>query len=119
MVVVGFVRSDGEGPARLLAGRCQAERNVGASPDVASSPTLRDRFARSERGGQPTVKAQPTCAGRRGHRRRLSGEAKCFGFVQSQDGWPRRRLVATLQAQGLRSCPKLAFLSDGEDSIRS
>jgi hypothetical protein len=48
-----------------------------------------------------------------------SGAAKCFGFVQSQDGWPRRRLVATLQAQGLRSGPKLAFLSDGEDSIRS
>ncbi|MBV9323041.1 MAG: hypothetical protein JO352_04540 [Chloroflexi bacterium] len=47
------------------------------------------------------------------------GEAKCFGFVQSQDSWPRRRLMATLWAQGLRSGPKLAFLSDGEDSIRS
>ena len=47
------------------------------------------------------------------------GEAKCFGFVQSQDSWPRRRLMATLRAQGLRSGPKLAFLSDGEDSIRS
>jgi hypothetical protein len=47
------------------------------------------------------------------------GEAKCFGFVHSQDSWPRRRLSATLQAQGLRSGPKLAFLSDGEDSIRS
>jgi hypothetical protein len=47
------------------------------------------------------------------------GEAKCFGFVQSQDTWPRRRLTATLRAQGLRSGPKLAFLSDGEDSIRS
>jgi hypothetical protein len=47
------------------------------------------------------------------------GEAKCFGFVQSQDSWPRRRLTATLRAQGVRSGPKLAFLSDGEDSIRS
>src|SRR6266700_921727 len=48
-----------------------------------------------------------------------SGEAKCFGFVQSQDVWPRRRLAATLRAQGLRRGPNLSFLSDGEDSIRS
>ena len=48
-----------------------------------------------------------------------TGEAKCFGFVQSQDTWPRRRLAAMLRAQGLRSGPQLAFLSDGEDSIRS
>jgi hypothetical protein len=47
------------------------------------------------------------------------GEAKCFRFVQSQDSWPSRRLTATLRAQGVRSGPKLAFLSDGEDSIRS
>jgi hypothetical protein len=47
------------------------------------------------------------------------GEARCSGFVQSQDPWPRRRLTATLRAQRLRSGPKLAFLSDGEDSIRS
>jgi hypothetical protein len=47
------------------------------------------------------------------------GEARCFGFVQSQDPRPRRRVTAILRAQGLRHGPKLAFLSDGEDSIRS
>ena len=47
------------------------------------------------------------------------GEAKCFGFVQSQDPRPRRRVTAILRAQGLRPGPHLAFLSDGEDSIRS
>jgi hypothetical protein len=47
------------------------------------------------------------------------GEARCFGFVQSQDPRPRRRVTAIWQAQGLRPGPKLAFLSDGEDSIRS
>jgi hypothetical protein len=35
-----------------------------------------------------------------------SGQAKCFGFVQSQDARPRRRLVATLRAQGPRSGPR-------------
>jgi hypothetical protein len=49
----------------------------------------------------------------------LGGEARCFGFVQSQDSWPRRRVTAILRAQGLRSGPNLAFLSDGEESIRS
>jgi hypothetical protein len=49
----------------------------------------------------------------------IGGEARCFGFVQSQDSWPRRRVAANLRAQGLRSGPKLTFLSDGEDSIRS
>jgi hypothetical protein len=48
-----------------------------------------------------------------------TGQAKCFGFVQSQDSWPRRRLAATFSAQGLRSGPQLTFLSDGEDSMRS
>jgi hypothetical protein len=47
------------------------------------------------------------------------GEAKCFGFVQSQDSWPRWRVSAILRSQGLRPGSKLAFLSDGEDSIRS
>jgi hypothetical protein len=49
----------------------------------------------------------------------IGGEARSFGFVDSQDPWPRRRLTVTLRAQRLRSGPKLAFLSDGEDGIRS
>jgi hypothetical protein len=28
------------------------------------------------------------------------GEAKCFGFVQSQDSWPRRQLTATYDRKG-------------------
>jgi hypothetical protein len=48
-----------------------------------------------------------------------NGEARCFGFVQSQDAWPRRRLAALLQAQGASLWPQLTFLSDGEDSMRS
>jgi hypothetical protein len=46
------------------------------------------------------------------------GAAKCFGFVPSQDKRPRRRLYGVLQAQGVRHDQEVAFLSDGEDSIR-
>jgi hypothetical protein len=47
------------------------------------------------------------------------GSAKCFGFVQSYDTKPKRRLFAVLQSQGMQANQQLTFLSDGGDTVRN
>ena len=46
------------------------------------------------------------------------GEVKRFGFVQSYDTKPKRRLFELLISQGMQMNPQMIFLSDGEDSVR-
>ncbi len=43
---------------------------------------------------------------------------KCFGFVQSYDKKPKRRLYEVLKAQGLQHNQEICFMSDGEDTVR-
>jgi hypothetical protein len=43
---------------------------------------------------------------------------KCFGFVQTFDEKPRRRLFELLKSQGMAMNQKLVFLSDGGDDVR-
>jgi hypothetical protein len=47
------------------------------------------------------------------------GTAKCFGFVQSYDTKPKRRLFEVLQSQGMQANQQLTFLSDGGDTVRN
>ena len=42
----------------------------------------------------------------------------CFGFVQTIDPKPKRRLFELLQSQGLQMNQPLTFLSDGGDTVR-
>jgi len=44
--------------------------------------------------------------------------SKCFGFVQTFDTKPKRRLFEVLQSQGLQLNQQLTFLSDGGDTVR-
>ena len=44
--------------------------------------------------------------------------AKRFGFVQTYDTKPRRRLWELLKAQGMQENQQILFLSDGGDSVR-
>ena len=44
--------------------------------------------------------------------------AKCFGFVQTYDGKPRRRLWELLKSQGMQENQQVVFLSDGGDTVR-
>lgn len=46
------------------------------------------------------------------------GESKRFGFVQSYDTKPKRRLFELLISQGMQMNQQVTFLSDGEDSVR-
>ena len=44
--------------------------------------------------------------------------SKCFGFVQTVDPKPKRRLFELLQSQGFQMNQQLTFLSDGGDTVR-
>ena len=44
--------------------------------------------------------------------------SKRFGFVQTLDTKPKRRLYEVLQSQGLQMNQDITFLSDGDDTLR-
>src|SRR3989475_8481933 len=44
--------------------------------------------------------------------------SKRFGFVQTVDTKPKRRLYEVLQSQGFQLNQQITFLSDGEDTVR-
>ena len=45
-------------------------------------------------------------------------EAKCFGYVQTYDRKPRRRLWELLKSQGWQDHQPVVFLSDGGEDVR-
>ena len=44
--------------------------------------------------------------------------AKRFGFVQTMDNKPERRLLETLKSQDIQANQQIVFLSDGADNVR-
>jgi hypothetical protein len=44
--------------------------------------------------------------------------AKCFGFVQTYDEKPRRRLWELLKSQGMQENQQVVFMSDGGEDVR-
>ncbi|MGH3721503.1 MAG: hypothetical protein ACRDRI_22175 [Pseudonocardiaceae bacterium] len=47
-----------------------------------------------------------------------NGPAKCFGYVQTYDTKPKRRLFEVLKAQGMQANQQVTFLTDGGEDIR-
>jgi hypothetical protein len=46
------------------------------------------------------------------------GRATCFGYVQTYDTKPKRRLFEVLTAQGMQANQQVTFLTDGGEDIR-
>lgn len=44
--------------------------------------------------------------------------AKCFGFVQTYDEKPRRRLWELMKSQGMQENQQVVFMSDGGEDVR-
>jgi hypothetical protein len=44
--------------------------------------------------------------------------AKCFGYVQTYDDKPRRRLWELMKSQGMQENQQVAFMSDGGENVR-
>ncbi|MEA5598821.1 ISKra4 family transposase [Rivularia sp. UHCC 0363] len=47
-----------------------------------------------------------------------SGNSKVFGFVQTVEQKPKRRLFEVMQSQGMQMNQQVTFLSDGGESVR-
>jgi hypothetical protein len=45
-------------------------------------------------------------------------ESKCFGYVQTYDDKPRRRLYELMKSQGLQDNQQVVFMSDGGEDVR-
>ena len=45
-------------------------------------------------------------------------DAKCFGYVQTYDNKPRRRLWELMKSQGLQDDQQVVFMSDGGEDVR-
>ena len=49
----------------------------------------------------------------------VDGPAKCFGFVQTHDTKPKRRLFELLCSLGVRPDQNVTFFTDGADDVRN
>jgi hypothetical protein len=47
-----------------------------------------------------------------------AGPPKCFGFVQTYDSKPKRRLFEVLKSQGMQMNQQVTFLTDGGEDVR-
>jgi hypothetical protein len=47
-----------------------------------------------------------------------AGPPKCFGFVQTYDPKPKRRLFEVLRSQGMQMNQQVTFLTDGGEDVR-
>jgi hypothetical protein len=47
-----------------------------------------------------------------------AGRAACFGYVQTYDTKPKRRLFEVLRSQGMQANQQVTFLTDGGEDIR-
>jgi hypothetical protein len=45
-------------------------------------------------------------------------ESKCFGYVQTYDDKPRRRLWELMKTQGLQDHQQVVFMSEGGEDVR-
>jgi len=94
---------------------CQAEWDKLPRPDLPLTVGLDGGYVhssqqRSRRDGWFEVIA--------GKSMPADGPAKCFGFVQTYDRKPKRRLFEVLRSQGMQSNQQVTFLTDGGDDVR-
>ncbi len=94
---------------------CQRDREQLPRPDLPLVVGLDGGYVhsstqRSRRDGWFEViagKSMPT-----------DGPAKCFGYVQTYDTKPKRRLFEVLTSQGMQANQQVTFLTDGGEDIR-
>jgi hypothetical protein len=94
---------------------CQRDRDALGRPDLPLVVGLDGGYVhsaqqRSRRDGWFEVIA--------GRSTPADGPSKCFGFVQTYDTKPKRRLFNLLSAQGMTANQAVTFITDGGDDVR-
>jgi hypothetical protein len=99
----------------MFADGCQYDWDELPRPDLPLTVGLDGGYVhssqqRSKRDGWFEViagKSMPT-----------DGPSKCFGFVQTYDAKPKRRLFEVLKSQGMQMNQQVTFLTDGGEDVR-
>src|SRR6266700_413108 len=99
----------------MFADGCQLDWDELPRPDLPLTVGLDGGYVhssqqRSRRDGWFEViagKSMPT-----------DGPARCFGFVQTFDTKPKRRLFEVLKSQGMQMNQQVTFLTDGGEDVR-
>jgi hypothetical protein len=94
---------------------CQADREELPRPDLPLTVGLDGGYVhssqqRSRRDGWFEVIAGKVVP--------AEGRASCFGYVQTYDTKPKRRLFEVLKAHGMTANQQVTFLTDGGEDIR-
>jgi hypothetical protein len=94
---------------------CQADREELPRPDLPLTVGLDGGYVhssaqRSRRDGWFEVIAGKVIP--------AQGRASCFGYVQTYDTKPKRRVFEVLKAQGMAANQQVTFLTDGGEDIR-
>jgi hypothetical protein len=108
----------GEERASLIEG-CEEDWEQLPTPDGPLTVGLDGGFvrARHKRGCFEVIVGKSVLE----FKRDAEGEEKtqkCFGYVQTHDERPRRRLFELLKSQGMAMNQQVTFLSDGGDDVR-
>jgi hypothetical protein len=89
-------------------------------PDGPLTVGIDGAFVRAQRGaGWFEVIAGKSVLAFRRQSEEEEESSKCFGFVQTYDTKPKRRLFELLKTQGMQPNQQVIFLSDGGDDVRN
>jgi hypothetical protein len=99
----------------MFAEGCQRDLDALPQPDLPLTVGLDDGYVhssqqRSKRDGWFEVIA--------GKSMPADGPPRCFGFVQTYDRKPKRRLFEVLRSQGMQMNQPVVFLTDGDEDVR-
>ena len=98
-----------------FTGTCRAEREALPRPDLPIVVGLDGGYVHSAAQTSRTDGWFEVIAGKAIP---ADGRPACFGYVQTYDTKPKRRLFEVLNAQGMQANQQVTFLTDGGEDIR-
>lgn len=109
----------GEEQERLFAGS-EDDWAAQPTPDGPMTVGIDGAMVRGRRktGFFEVIAGKSVVAFRRGEKEDIPS-AKRFGFVQTYDTKPRRRLWELMKSQGMQENQQVLFMSDGADTVRN
>src|SRR5712691_5071417 len=99
----------------MFAERCQRDWDVLPRPDLPLTVGLDGGYVHSSQQRSRRDRWFEVIAGKS---MPTEGAAKCFGFVQTFDTKPKRRLFEVLKSQGMAMNQQVTFFTDGGDDVR-
>ena len=109
----------GEEPQGNLFEGSEAEWEQQPMPDGPITIGLDGGYVRAahKQGWFEVIAGKTVVAFRRTEEQDVPAD-KCFGFVQTYDDKPRRRMWELLKSQGMQENQQVVFMSDGGESVR-